>query len=64
MCVFSYFLAEFVRSLANCCVYKEEMTKKIIWRRSKCIFRNRFYLQHGILGLLLVLQDSWKGCEY
>ena len=21
-----------------------------------------FYLQHGILGLLLVLQDSWKGC--
>ena len=33
--------------------------KKIRCRRSKYIFMNKFYLQHGILGLLLVLQDSW-----
>ena len=26
--------------------------------KSKCVFKNSFYLQHGILGLLFVLQVS------
>ena len=33
---------------------------KIRCRRSKWVFGIGFYLQHGILGLLLVLQDSSK----
>ena len=27
-------------------------------------FRISFILQHGRLGLLLVLQDSWRGCVF
>ncbi len=31
---------------------------------SRNVFKEGFYLQHGILGLLLVLQDSWRGYAY
>ena len=56
------FLAKFVRSLAKACwVYKGKDDEEVV--RSKMVivemcFWNSFYLQHGILGLLLVLQDS------
>ena len=45
-------------------VNKGRMMKKIRCRRSKCVFMDSFILQHGILGLLLVLHDSCRGCAY
>ena len=38
--------------------------KKVKMARVEIYLRIRFYLQHGILGLFLVLQDSWRGYAY
>ena len=62
MCVFtlSCFLAKSLRSFAIVVRYLRKYDEDR-WRRSKGVFGIRFYLQHGILGLLLVLQDSCRG---
>ena len=63
VCVFTLccFFAEFVRSLANSCKeIKGRMMKKKDSDSRKVFLWIGFYLQHGILGLPLVLQDSWR----
>ena len=54
----SCFLAKFVRFLSNyCLVYKGEGSRC----RSRNVFRNSFYLQHGIFSLLLCCKPRGKG---
>ena len=58
MFTLSCFLAKFVRSPAYCCkVYKGECSR---CTKSKCFFKNSFYLQHGIFSLLLCCKSRGK----